>query len=128
MTGDRSPSHHLHPAIIVITALIKKKIKFSSYMRKFRREQLQSHLRLTASSYMTKYWRISSYIRKPFLIYMTVQLFPSEYPYIRGIFFSFLSVRPRSGGGRVGVNYSTSTLGDGQNSCFFPFHLFYTYL
>ncbi len=34
-------------------ALIKKKIKFSSYIRKFRVEQLQSHIVwLTASSYM----------------------------------------------------------------------------
>ncbi len=39
--------------------LIKKKIRFSSYIRKFRMEQLQSHIWLT----------ISSYIRKPFLIY-----------------------------------------------------------
>ncbi len=50
-------------------ALIKKKIKFSSYIRKFRRERLQSHRWVTASSNMTKYLRISSYIRKPFLIY-----------------------------------------------------------
>jgi hypothetical protein len=32
-------------------------------------EQLQSHIWLTASSYMVIYLRISSYIRKPFLIY-----------------------------------------------------------
>ncbi len=31
------------------TTLIKKKIKFSSYMRKFRVEQLQSHIRGRAS-------------------------------------------------------------------------------
>jgi hypothetical protein len=43
----------------------KKKIKFSSYIRKFRMEQLQSHIWLTASSYMGKYLRISSYTRKP---------------------------------------------------------------
>ncbi len=49
--------------------LIKKKIKFSSPIRKFRMQQLQSHIWLTASSYMGKYLRISSYIRKPFLIY-----------------------------------------------------------
>ncbi len=35
----------------------------------FRMEQLQSHIRLMASSYIGKYLRISSYIRKPFLIY-----------------------------------------------------------
>ncbi len=49
----------------------KKKRKFSSYIRNFRREQLQSHtgIWLTVSSNMTKYLRISSYIRKLFLIY-----------------------------------------------------------
>jgi hypothetical protein len=34
-----------------------------------RREQLQSHIKLTASSYMTKHLRISSYVKKPFLTY-----------------------------------------------------------
>jgi hypothetical protein len=56
----------------VTSALIKNKIKLSSYRyckRKFRREQLQSHIWLTASSYMTKYLHISSYIGKPLLIY-----------------------------------------------------------
>jgi hypothetical protein len=52
-----------------IITLIKKKIKLSSYIRKFRMEQLQSHIWLMASSYMGKYLRISSYMRKPFLIY-----------------------------------------------------------
>ncbi len=42
----------------------KKEVKFSSYMRKFRMEQLQSHIWLTASSYMVKYLCISSYIWK----------------------------------------------------------------
>ncbi len=51
------------------TTLLKKKIKLSSYIRKFRMEQLQSHIWLTASSYMRKYLHISSYTRKPFLIY-----------------------------------------------------------
>ena len=49
--------------------MIKNKIKFSAYIRKFRMEQLQSNLRLTASSYMVKYLHISSYIRKPFHLY-----------------------------------------------------------
>ncbi len=49
--------------------LIKKKIKFSSYIRKFRRDWLQSCIWLTASSYMVKYLRISSYARKAFHIY-----------------------------------------------------------
>ncbi len=48
--------------------LIKKKSKFSSYIRKFRMGQSQSHI-LMASSYMVKYLRIFSYIRKPFLGY-----------------------------------------------------------
>jgi hypothetical protein len=52
--------------------LIESKIKFSSYTRKFRRDRVQSHLWLTASSYRVKYFRISSYIRKPFLIYYFV--------------------------------------------------------
>ncbi len=43
-------------------ALTKKKIKLSSYIRKFRVEMLQSYIWLTASSYMRKYLRISSYI------------------------------------------------------------------
>jgi hypothetical protein len=46
----------------------------------------------TASSNMTKYLRISSYIRKPFLIYdfATAPLWISLY--IRKIWFSFSSV------------------------------------
>ncbi len=51
-------------------ALIKKKIKFSSYIRKFRMGQLQNDIWKTASSYMGKYLRISSYIRKPFLMWL----------------------------------------------------------
>ncbi len=47
---------------------------------------------LTASSYMGKYLRISSYIRKPFLIYdfATAPLYISLY--MRKLWFSFLSV------------------------------------
>ncbi len=72
--------------------LIKKKIKFSSYIRIFRVEQLQSHIWLTASSYIGKYLPISSYIRKPFLIYdfETAPLRISLY--MMKIWFSFLSV------------------------------------
>jgi hypothetical protein len=66
-------SRHLAPLpyleIIQVHSLIKKKIKVSSYIRKFRIVQLQSHIGRTASSYTGKYLRISSYIRKPFLIY-----------------------------------------------------------
>ncbi len=54
-------------------------------------EQLQSHIHiwLTASSYMGKYLRIFSYIRKPFLIYdfATAPLWISLY--VRKILFHF---------------------------------------
>jgi hypothetical protein len=44
----------------------KKENKFFLiYIRKFIMEQLQSHIRLRASSYMVKYLRISSHIRNP---------------------------------------------------------------
>ncbi len=65
--------------------LIKKKIKFSPFIRKFKLEQLQSHIWLTASSYIGKYLRISSYIRKPFLIYYFATA-PTEFLYIWGKF------------------------------------------
>jgi hypothetical protein len=59
--------------------------KNSKNIRKFREEQLQSDILLTASSHMGKYLRIASYIRKPFLIlYMTLQLLYSEFPNIWG--------------------------------------------
>ncbi len=67
----------------------KKKRKFSSYIRKFRVDQLQSHIWLTASSYMGKYLRISSYIRKPFLIYdCSTMNFPI---YEENLIFFFIS-------------------------------------
>ncbi len=80
----------------VAVTLIKKKSKFSSLKGKFREirmEQLQSHIWLTASSYMGKYLRISLYIRKPLLIYnfATAPLWISLY--MRKILFSFLSVQ-----------------------------------
>jgi hypothetical protein len=55
-------------------------------------EQLQSHIWLTASSYMGKYLCISSYIRKPVLIYdfATAPLWIS---YMWGKFYFLLSVR-----------------------------------
>ncbi len=69
-------------------------IKFSSYTRKFRMEQLQlqGHIWLTAFAYMGKYLRISSLIRKPFLLYdfATAPLWNSLY--MRKIWYSFLSV------------------------------------
>ncbi len=73
--------------------LIKNKIKFSLNIRKFRMEQLQSHVWLTTSSYMWKYLRISSYIRKPFLVYdfATAPLWISLY--MRKIWFLFYQCR-----------------------------------
>jgi hypothetical protein len=65
-------------------------------MMKFTMEQLQSHIWLTASSYMVKYLRISSFIRKPFFIYdfATAPFWISLY--MRKIFFSLLSVQRAS--------------------------------
>ncbi len=94
-----SRSHFLGRQVPVLkclshSTLIKKNIKYSLYIRKFRVEQLQSHIWLTASSYMGKYLRISSYIRKSFLIYdfaiATAPLWISLY--MRKILFCFLSV------------------------------------
>ncbi len=57
---------------------------------------MQSHLWLTASSYMTKYLRISSYIRKTYLIYVPyLHLIPSKFPDIWGK-FSFLFISAQS--------------------------------
>jgi hypothetical protein len=72
------------------STLIKKKIKFSSYIRKFRVEQLQSH------TYMRKGFLIYEEMLKYFPIYeeavrvshicKTLQLLLSEFPYIRDKF------------------------------------------
>ncbi len=67
--GEKSSSTHSEtPRASTHITLIKKKIKFSSYIRKFRMEQLQSHVWLTASSYVGKYLRFSTYIREPFFM------------------------------------------------------------
>jgi hypothetical protein len=69
--------------------LIKKKRKLSSYIRKFRRDRLQNHTWQTASSQMVNYLHISSYFRKPFLIY-DFALDPIWISlYFRKTFFSF---------------------------------------
>jgi hypothetical protein len=60
-----------------VTTLIKKRRNFP-HIRKFRREQLQ---RPPSPPRMTKYLRISSYIKKPFLIYDFATA-SSEFPYI----------------------------------------------
>ncbi len=52
--------------------LIKKEIKLSSYIRKFRRIGCKV-IWLTASSYMVKYLRISSNSRKPSSIWFCIQ-------------------------------------------------------
>jgi hypothetical protein len=69
-------------------ALIKKKVKFYLYIMKIRRDRLQSHIWLTASSYMDKYLRISSYIRSPSSC-ITLKPIPSEFPNIWGKFSFF---------------------------------------
>ncbi len=63
----------------------KRKEKFPHIQR----NRVQSHIWLTASSYMVKYLPISSYSRKPFLIYDFApdQLWISLY--LRKILFSF---------------------------------------
>ncbi len=76
--------------------LIKKKIKFSTYIRKFRVEQLQSHIWLTASLYMGKYLRI--FFLPPHFLgspssYMTLKLLHSEFSYIWGNFYFLLWAR-----------------------------------
>ncbi len=71
-------------------ALIQNKIKLSSYIRKFRVEQLQSHIWGRASQYMRKCANISSYMRRPFVIYATAPFLISFY--MREIWFSFWSV------------------------------------
>ncbi len=67
-------------------ALTKKKIKFSSYIRKFRYERLQSHMRKCANS--------KSYMRRPLVIYdfATAPFWISLY--VMKILFSFWSVSP----------------------------------
>ncbi len=47
----------------------KKEKKIFLINKEFQRDRVQSHIWLTASSYPHKNLRISSYIRKPFLIY-----------------------------------------------------------
>jgi len=71
---------------------MKKKRKFSSYIRKLWCELLQSHLWGRASLYMRKCANIKSYMRRPLVIYdfATVPFWISGY--MRKILFSFLSV------------------------------------
>ncbi len=71
----------------VATALIKKKIKFSSYIRKVRMEQLQSHISWNKSVL------IYEEMRKYLTIYVSSHMLHSEFPYNWGKFdFLFISV------------------------------------
>ncbi len=66
--------------------LIEKKIKFSSYIRKFKMEQWQSHIWLTASSIIYGEIFLHPHILGSSSSYMTLQLLHSEFPYIWGKF------------------------------------------
>ncbi len=73
--------------VFFMPALIKKKIKFSSYRRKFRVEHA------VAKFYMRKCVNISPYMRRPLVIYD----FATDPPFwislhMRKVWFSFLSV------------------------------------
>ncbi len=86
----------LGPGLACKGSLIKKKIKFSSYIRKFRMEQFQSNIWLTAYSYSI-WGNICAFphILGGLSSYMTVQLLHSEFPYIWGnlIFFFYQCTR-----------------------------------
>ncbi len=84
---DQYPTYACFPTNLVLSTLIKKKVKFSSYIRKFRMEQLQSHIWLTTFSYMGKYLYIPIILLGSPSSYMTLQLLHSEFPFIRGKFF-----------------------------------------
>jgi hypothetical protein len=66
--------------------LLKKLVKFGN-------DRAQSHIYMTNGFLIlwlnSKYSRISSHIRKPFLFHMTVNLIPSEFPSIWGKFSNF---------------------------------------
>ncbi len=86
----RSYCIHIYNVCKVDT-VIKKKTKFSTYIRKSRREQLQSHIWLTAYSYMTKYCAFPRTIGS-LSSYMTLQSRTAPIwisLYLREILFSF---------------------------------------
>ncbi len=80
-------------------------------------EQLQSHIWLTASSYMGKYLRISSYIRKPFLIneFATAPLWISWYTVWRNMIFFFISVLYSKDNGDIHNGGGLAWVGDGAD-------------
>ncbi len=65
---------------------MKKKIKFSSYMRKFRMEQVQSHIWLTAPPHIWGNICAFPHILGSPSLNMTLQLLHYEFPYIWGKF------------------------------------------
>ncbi len=75
LARNRATQWHLYMTI----TLIKKNTEFSSYIRKSRRERLQSHIWLAICAFPHILGRSSSY--------MTSQLLPSGVPYIWGKFY-----------------------------------------
>jgi hypothetical protein len=79
-------------------ALIKKS-NFPHIYKEIQNGAVAKSYMTNGSSYMGKYLRISSYIRKPFLIlYMTLQLLHSEFPdYEENLIFFFIKVKELTG-------------------------------
>ncbi len=89
----------------------KKENKIFLKYKEIQRDRVQSHIWLTASSYMGKNLRISSYIRKPFLIYDFAPAPIWISLYMRKVLFSFLSV------------YSETVIFKDQHVCMGPYIL-----
>ncbi len=72
-------------SVTLLCTLIKKKIKFSSYIRKFRRDRLQSHIWLKRSHHhiWLNIYAFTHILGSP-SSYMTLQLIPSQFPNIWG--------------------------------------------
>jgi hypothetical protein len=72
LCGNILQNRHIHTNQVhrytTPITLIKKKIKFASYIKKFRKSVAKSYMTYGLLIYV-KYLRISSYIRKPCLIY-----------------------------------------------------------
>ncbi len=66
--------------LLLADTLIKKKIKFSSYIRNFIMKQLQSHIWLTAPHMWENICAFSHILGSP-SPYVTLQLLHSEFPY-----------------------------------------------
>ncbi len=87
----------IHPFLRILYTVKKEKKIFLIY-KEIQLEQLQSHIWLTASSYIGKYLRISSYIRKPFLKYdfATAPLWISWWGKFYFLFYQCMYARLRS--------------------------------